>query len=369
MRGVGDARPPTQVVVPLRHRSLAQRIPWLWYDHVASQPVAPSWLLALIPFAFNYGLGVLLAIWDGELSGFLLDYRWPVLFALLVIACWTLGYVPRASGQLLVSLRPWLRNSDEEIEAFRGATPELLMRCFWISAAIWGGFTVLWFVVPGADSWSPDYAHPEIIHRMPLLLAPSMAFFVGASFSMVSMGLGLFTQRISRDLSLKRGFVLQGGRASLQPFNRLLRNIWITFTLPAIVWVVVVFAINAPRLSGPWLAAVNTGVLVLGGALAIPTLVLPQLFMNRWLAKEKADELQALQSELAEVASLPQTGDPLDALPRLLRHQHLIYQIQRVQGFTATLVDAKFVMNIASSIVVIVLANIAIRTLFAVLGP
>ncbi|MBI4282710.1 MAG: hypothetical protein HY672_04420 [Chloroflexi bacterium] len=128
-----------------------------------------------------------------------------------------------------------------------------------------------------------------------------------------------------------------------------------------------IFTINAPHLSGPWLVAVNIGVVLLGSNLAIPTLVLPQLFMNRWLARQKAEELQFLESELTEVASLPKTGDSLEALPRLLRHQHLVYQAQQVRSFTATLPDANFVINVATSVAVIVIADIGIRILFALL--
>lgn len=353
----------TTVTATMPHCTILQRIPWLWYEYVVARARLPLRAICLILFAITYGIGALIAFRAGILPRYLGDYPSLVNFALPALAAYTLGYAPRALDYFWRNIRPWLANSEEEITTLQAAAPNLLMRFFWVGMVIAGGGTALYAFFPQEPSIGTATL-PEIFRDITLLAAPFMGYFFGGAISVATFGLGLFARSIGQDLDLKEGFVVQGGKSALQPFNWLLWVVWATFTLPLIVSTLLSFAIQ-PAATDPLFITINLITIAVVVVFTIPTIVVPQLFMNRFLAREKTEELKALQRELGEVADFPAPQDPSVALPRLIRHQHLVYQIQQVQSFTPTLVDARFVVQIGTSVVVILIANIVMRTVFA----
>ncbi len=71
-----------------------------------------------------------------------------------------------------------------------------------------------WAFFPDAPgNWARDYPHVAALQAYPILVAPFMAYFVGGIFSMAGLGPGVFIHRMQAHLDLKRGFILQGGKA------------------------------------------------------------------------------------------------------------------------------------------------------------
>ena len=204
----------------------------------------------------------------------------------------------------------------------------------------------------------------EVFNFFVLVTAFVNGYFFGAAFSMIGIGLGLLTRRISNTLDLKRGFILHGGKAALQPFSQLLWMTWTAFALPVIAIFGLALATTVMPAGGS-LRFYNIITLLVLGALIAPSIVAPQLFMNRLLARQKARELQALRQELEEAASTPESADTPDILRRIQRQQYLLYQIQKTEAFAPTLVDARFVLQIGTSVTGILLANVVLRTVIA----
>ncbi len=362
----GDVPAPLPLVVIARpaRRSAYQRIPWLWYDYVVSRVPLPLWLLSVVFFAVLYVLGLVPAIIAGEVPQFVRDIRYLLLPPLPTFGSFAIGYMPGALNRFWESIRPWLANSKEQIGALEAATPDLLSRFFWLGVLVMALVTAP-YAIPGGDPWARDYAHPNIIEKATLLNTPFLIYFGGALFSVASIGLSMFARQLGRAIEFKRGFILHGGKAALQPFNALLWTIWGTFTFPLILMIVVLVAADPTSTDEP-LDAVQFIVI---GIMALPTLVLPQLFMNRLLAREKAGELLALSQELQEAATPPAERDTFEVLQRMQRHQHLLHEIQEAKAFTPTLVDTRFIFQIGTSFSAILLANVALRTVLARLLP
>ena len=351
--------------IALARRTWAQRIPWLWHDYVVAQTRVPPWALSLLLFVFLYGASFTLAAIDGVLPQFLRDYRWLVPTALPAVSSFTVGYTLRALDRFWRGARPWLADSEEELAAFWAATRDQLMRFFWPPAVIMFIFmTQFGIFLDAPGNWARDYAHFAALRGGPLLSAPFMAYFVGGIFSVTGIGLGVFVRRIQTHLDLKRGFILQGGKQVLRPFNDLL---WVIWGISLVVATLVVF-LSLTSTGGPFELMSLLGFAILT-AIMLPMIVVPQLFMNRWLAQEKAQELRALRGELEEAVLIPETASPVEAMRHLVSHQHLLHQIQRVEAFTPTLVDARFVLQISTSFSAILLANVALRTILARVLP
>src|SRR6266571_1706260 len=270
----------------------SQRIPWFWHDSVVSSSPLPLKTFAALVFLAVYGVAAFFALLSGDLYRFLTDPRFLVPAVSASLSSYVVGYVPRAMGVLWTSLTPWLGN-PEELAAFQTAIPALLMRAFWIFAVVILGLFSQWLFVE--DPWVRDFMRPDIFHLAYVIQAAAVAYFMGGAAAIATVGLGLFTHRAARVLDLKRGFVLHGGKRALQPFNQLLWVLWVLFALPTIVGGLVNVATSGPAFSS--VAWASFAVL-----LALLSIVVPQLLMNQLLAKEKAQEVQALRAELAETA-------------------------------------------------------------------
>ncbi len=348
---------------PLSSRSLAQRIPWLWYDSVVSRVPLPLWVLSLLLFAFLYAAGAAFATVDGVLPQFLRDYRWLVPLGIPALTSFGAGYTPRALDRFWTGLRPWLANPTEELAVFQAGIRNQLTRFFWPTAVIMFVFSAQFGIfLDSPGNWARDYPRYAALRGATLLSAPFVAYFVAGIFSMIGFGLGSLVRRLQA-LDLKRGFILQGGKALLRPFNDLL---WVTWGSTLLI--VLLVALTSGVSGGP-LELMGLLSFAVTMAVSLPLIVMPQLHMNRWLAHEKAQELLALRQELDEAASIPPTANAAEAVRYLVRHQHLLHQVQRVEAFSPTLVDARFVLQIGTSFTAILLANVALRTLLARVLP
>lgn len=177
----GDVSAPRAAtsVGAVARRSLAQRMPWLWHDYVASRVPLPLWVLSALFFAVLYAINLLPAIIAGELPQFVRDVRYLLLVPLPAFGSFAIGYMPGAINRLWNRLRPWLGNTEEQIAALEAATPDLLGRFFWLGALIMAIITVP-YTIPGGDPWARDYVHPGIIEKASLLTAPFVIYFGGA---------------------------------------------------------------------------------------------------------------------------------------------------------------------------------------------
>lgn len=346
---------------PNARRSWARRVPWLWHDYVVSRTSLPLWSLALLIFLFLYIASITLAAMDGVLPQFLRDMRYLATSAIPAVTSIALGYAPRALDRFWQGLKPWLANPDDELLAFHAATRDQFARFFWPPVLLLFIFMAQWAFFPDAPgNWARDYPHVAALQAYPILVAPFMAYFVGGIFSMAGVGPSVFIHRMQAHLDLKRGFILQGGKAVLRPLNDLLRTTWTVF---AIAVLLVVF--TSTPLSGTAMSGLNFLSLAMALLLGVPVIIVPQVFMNRWLTQEKAQELHALHTELEEAAAPLETRDTFEVLRRMQRHQHLLHQVHRVEAFTPTIVDARFALQIATSFTAIVLANVLLRTALA----
>lgn len=343
---------------------LVQRIPWLWRD-VLARTRLPLWLLSLLVFFIGYSGCLLLALIAGELPQLVRDARWLILFGLPAFAALTLGYTPHAMARLWTNMRPWLANSEQEIANFQTITLRMLTPFFWLAAALLGGFVLFWAFVDPQQTWHGEFAHPEILRLIPVLAAPFYAYFGGGAVSIAGVGLGLWAYRIGHGLEFKPGFILQGSKTALQPFNQLLWIVWGTITLPVILTLVFLTAVDAEKWSPRAFQVVSPAILIVQWAvplaIVVLTIVVPQLFMNRLLVAKKALELQRLRLELDEAAKPPATHDAFDVLQRIQRHQHLVHQYHDLRSFTPTLVGTRFVIQIAISVIGIVLPRVLQR--------
>ena len=91
----------------------------------------------------------------------------------------------------------------------------------------------------------------------------------------------------------------------------------------------------------------------------------PQLFMNRLLSREKAEEVSALRLELADATKLSDEAHTEEILRQILRHQHIASELGRAEAFAPTLIDTRFIVQIAVSVTAIFLANLLLRTILA----
>jgi hypothetical protein len=352
-------------------QTLVQRFPWLWHDYVVSRIPAPRWAVALILVVTTYGSLVLGAAWSGDFVRLVKDPRWLFIAGLPVLASLALSYIPSAISNLWGGLKPWLANSDEEVTAFGQEIQGLLTRYFIIGALLWTAVITTGLIFgPTEGSWLDGYPNPDSIRLSGVVFVPVFGYFLGGGTTTMGVGLAMLTREVSRRLDLKRGFVLGGGKAALRPFSRLLFTIWASFTIPVTLLYGIAASIYGPMLNDQGEESYTLAYLALSVVpfifflvFLVFTIAVPHIFMNRLLAKEKSEELQALRQELAEVSS-PAEGDNISlSIQGLQRQQYLLFQLQEAKAFSQTLVDTRLFLQISTSITGIVLASILLRFL------
>jgi hypothetical protein len=317
-------------------------------------------MLSALVFAGVYGVGVLVSFLSGDLQRFLNEprYLWPPISAGL--SSFALGRLPRAIGDLWTKWAPWLANPDVELIAFQAAIPGLLTRGFWLIALLVLGLYGQYLFME--DPWAIGILRPDIYRFIYVIWAPTVAYFAGGAGAVAAFGLGAFAHHAAKVLDLKRGFILGRGKAALQPFNQVLWMLWGLTVLPILAFGLLNGLVNVTTGGGTldqfvW-AAVEA-------VLVVISIVVPQRQMNHLLEREKAEELRLLREELADASIVPGGASTQEAVQALVRHQHLLYQIEEAKAFVPTLVDTRFAVQIGISVTAIVAANVALRTVLA----
>jgi len=349
---------PRRTAVARRYR-VHQRIPWLWHDYVVTRTGVPLWLLCLLLFLLLHGWVVALAASAGHLSWWFLllgDLRWTILTVAPAMGAFVLAYAPGALTRFWQNLRPWLANTEAEAAALEEATPKLVMRFFWpyfLTVTFFMGI----FSFLGEDvGWFRDYPDLGALRYVPLSTAPFVGYFVGGALALASSGLGMFAQSLRR-LDLREGFMVEGGKAVLQPLNQLLWTIWGIFTVPTIfIMLTSAFDGSDAEVFG---TAIGVTLFVTLGA----TIIVPHFFINQWLAQEKTQEVRSLRRALREAADVPSGSHAEDILRQMHRYQDLSQRLQEARSFTPTLIDARLVIQVATSVVGIIAANVLLRAL------
>jgi hypothetical protein len=340
--------------------SVLQRVPWLWHDKIATRVKLPIWLQATLLFCVLYAACAAAAFYAGVILEFLWDRNWPITLGLIAFSAYVMGKVPLGVEKLWSGITPWLVNTNQEIAAFHQQTRKSLMRIFWPIALVFIVITLPFsFLTPGAQEGS---AYELFDSRLNTVLIPFVMYFLGGSSALCTFGICAFTWRMNRDLVLKTGFIFKDGKKSLAPFNRILWQIWGTFSIPLIMGVILL-EYATPGKMGDWVSILNVITFGVVLSLTLPTILLPQHSMNKWLRKLQQNELEQLNKQLEQAAELVTDGDTHELLLRMHRYKHIEHQIQRAIAFSPTLVDLNFVIEIGSRVFFIIIAML-LRNVF-----
>ena len=95
----------------------------------------------------------------------------------------------------------------------------------------------------------------------------------------------------------------------------------------------------------------------------LPTVFLPQIYVNRLLSSQKAREHHDIRGRPESLAELPADRKSDDVMERLLLHHHLTGQLQQLQTIPPSLMDIRFFVQISASVTAIFLANLLLRAL------
>lgn len=336
-------------------------LPWLW-SRWAGKSTGRLAAISLGIFVYCFLLGLAGAAATGGVYLYVRDMAW--LFGNVFVAggAFALGYAPKGVERFFASLRPWLANSQEEITAMEKATLQLLFRAVW-------PLTILLLVVAAANGAAKDPRYSSagldnLYVWMNLSGSPTYAFFGGGAAAVAIFGLSAVAYRLRR-FDLKPGFIVQNGKAALQPFNQLLWVVWGAYAFPAILTVAFFIGgtTNAQGLDRQQVQVITLGSLAFIAILIIPGVVLPQFLMHRWLSKQKTEEVKRIRGELQATATLPDNPEAVDVQARVLRHHHLLYELQQAQAFQPMLTDARFFIQIAGSILLAIASNILLPML------
>ncbi len=340
--------------------SVLQRVPWLWHDKIATRVKLPIWLQATLLFCVLYAACAAAALYSGVILEFLWDRNWLITLGLIAFSAYVMGKTPLGVEKLWSGITPWLANTNQEIAAFHQQTRKSLMRMFWPIALVFIVITLPFsFLTPGAQEGS---AYQLFDSRLNTLLIPFVMYFLGGSSALCTFGLCAFTWRMNRDLVLKTGFIFNDGKKSFASFNRILWQIWGTFSIPLIAGVILL-EYATPGKMGDWVSIVNVITFGVVLSLTVPTILLPQYSMNKWLRKLQLNELEQLNKQLEQAAEPVTDGDTHELLLRMHRYKHIDHQIQRAIAFSPTLVDLNFVIEIGSRVFFIIIAML-LRNVF-----
>jgi len=340
--------------------SVLQRVPWLWHDKIATRVKLPIWLQAMLLFCVLYAACAGAALYAGVILEFLWDRNWPITLGLIAFSAYVMGKTPLGVEKLWSGITPWLANTNQEIAAFHQQTRKSLMRIFWPIALVFIVITLPFsFLTPGAQEGS---AYELFDSRLNTVLIPFVMYFLGGSSALCTFGICAFTWRMNRNLVLKTGFIFKDGKKSLAPFNRILWQIWGTFSIPLIMGVILL-EYATPGKMGDWVSILNVITFGVVLSLTLPTILLPQHSMNKWLRKLQQNELDELNKQLERAAEPVTDGDTHELLLRMHRYHHIDHQIQRAIAFSPTLVDLNFVIEIGSRVFFIIIAML-LRNVF-----
>ncbi len=336
---------------------------WLWYNAVVARTRAPLWVLCLGIFLVTHLLAVLSGWAAGDIRRVTLGPQaipWVGSSLLVALCAFVVGYAPRALDRVWDGVRPWVTNTEEEIAQMRAEAPRLLTRPFLWSLAFWVAvFIGLFFLPPEDNPFWQGYPHPEWFKPYEAQQIVLQGYLFGAATA-IALGLGFFTRFLSGRLRLTADFIQRGGAVGLRPVNQLVRRVWLTFTLPFLVFALVsiAFATAGGESVTETYALFSTLSYVGIGAIVVVTFFVPQLFVNHLLGQQKERELRALHHEMEETAAFPKDGDPMAAVPRLLRYQHLTHRRATVEEFVPTLVNTEQLVELGATIGGVILLHV-----------
>ena len=332
--------------------SLVERAAWAWTDFVERTRLPPLVMAAGL-LLFLYGTNLLIATTFGEARAFVEDYRRPASYLIVGGYAVYLVYLPRAIRNLWVSIRPWLANPDTEIDALEASTRPLVARYFLPSAAIWALFVVYWVAT---NSWSEGYDGSLVPRLITGWHGLFLTYFVGTGIAFGLGGVWSVMRLASSRLDFRPGLILEGGKAALRPFNHIFLGTWLFF-----LYVASLATVGTTPITAQGFRREDAALWVVIGAM-VAVLASAQRMMSRMLEREKAEELRRLRAELSEARRLPDAPEPIDVLLSMHKTQMLQHDLQRVEAFSPTLVDTRFMVQISLSVTAILIANVVLRT-------
>ena len=324
-----------------------ERAAWWWPDLIASHSRAVAVLLCLAPGALLYGMTGLGAARAGSLEA-LGDGIVLAGSAGLIVGAAALARLPGRTASVAAGLRPWLANGDE-MELQPALSSRRLLRFFWPGVVF--GFLLQ---APHLFTGSPLQAYGLDNRWAQLLFALLFGYFVGGAIGIVAPGLTLYVRSIERNVRLRRDFLFKGGKSGLLPLNGLILSAWLTFTAPFFVLGTLATA-RRGQVNGvsPW--EIVSELVIIG--VTLTTVILPHLFINRLLRDQKSRELSEVRTALEDAAIPEPAEQPVQAVQRLIRHQHLVERLHETQAISASMIDTKSLWEIGWGVAGMVLVK------------
>lgn len=295
---------------------------------------------------------------------YLRDVVWVVSSVFTAGSAYALGSIPLGIRHFWANLRPWLSAARQDVPDPEQDSIRLMTRAFWYGLA----------VIIGLGAFSGAVGDPrysaagfgDLYAWMNTLRFPLFVYVVGGATGVGAIGLGVFARSLNR-YELKPGFIVGGGKAALRPFNQMVWAVWLGYAVPAVLTIALFYSATNDVEGADQTQVLFGNAISIGFALflVLPTVVAPHYMMNRWLAGRKAADIERLQRELEQTAAPPEEADAAAIQRASLRHQHLLYELQRVEAFSPTLADARFLGRFAASIALALAVNIVLPLLTA----
>lgn len=336
-----------------RGPSPLKRLPWLWYDLIVTRTAAPFWVPSVVLLALLVLGGLLVSAAGGQLREAVGEPRFWLGRAYPALCSLAIGYAPEAISRLIANLGPWLERPDDELAELQQEMSYDLTRFFWIGGMI-SAAVVFWFAFIDPADLNISM-NRETFRNLQLFDLPFYTYFCGSATPVLTWSGGLLIRRL-RSLHIKPGFILNGGKQTLSPFNQLLVVVWVACVLPMSLIVIVALAKGIGDVG-----AIVYSVVFLAASVVI--VFLPQLLMSEWLHQLRDRDLAWLRRQVEETAAASDNKDAVEMQRALLRYNLLIFHIDQVRASSVTLIDLKFVIQVATSMTAILVANVLLRAL------
>jgi len=303
-------------------------------------------------------VGAFVALSFGELRAFAADPRWMTSALIIALSAYQLVALPRAINRFWETISPWLSNSDEEITSLKAQTRPLLARFFPASALLWVAFGLVWVLT---GTWSEFFRSRQVAPILNAIYGFGFRwYFLGIAAVFNSVGLWMLLRILGRTLRFRPALLLSGGKGAIRPFNQLLWTAWRYFLA-----VIVLAGVSTMPVRGKGFQ-IEDAILWILIALVLAVQLSSQRPINKMLAAEKTVTLSRFREHLDQDRATVD-DEPLGALRRLNRVQILLHDLHTVESFAPTLVDGRFVVQIALSVAASLIANVLLQTVFATL--
>ncbi|MBM3934393.1 MAG: hypothetical protein FJ319_08850 [SAR202 cluster bacterium] len=316
----------------------------------------------MLPALLLYAFGLLCGALAGNFEAGAVQ-KWLVLYtAYTLVGSIALAALPR----LALKMSPMVSQITGHTREPGGEGNAVLRKFslpFWYGVAL-ASFSVLPFALGPLPADTFSVYTNEIPLRVNMAVQSAVAaYFLMGVIAMSLVGLSLAARELRKQARLEDGFLLNGGKATLQPVKDLIVWSWLLAVLPLGIGSIFEYTFSGDSADSQRLYVV-VGFIVFYLVIAT-SIFLPHLFLNRMLARQKASEMKSLKASLNACAEAPEGEEPTRAIHRLMRHQHLLHQMQQLQTITPTLIDARFLIQIGTSISIAVVTNILLKTILA----